>query len=81
MVTPSEAETLAQSAIETYVNGCQCKTVDDVANVVTKLMSMAGLALCGVKGQSGAIEIIESVALHVAKPKYATVRFERVVVN
>ena len=45
MIFPQEAETLAQGTLENYINSCDCKTPQDVANVLMKLISMSGLAM------------------------------------
>ncbi|VVM98973.1 hypothetical protein [Pseudomonas fluorescens] len=79
MITPEEAEALAHTAVEAFINRCGCKSIDDVGNVLMKLVSMTGLALCATQGQEKAVDIIEGVAAHVAKPKYAkAARMERV---
>ena len=71
MITPDEAEALAHTTVETYINRCGCKSIDDIGNVLMKLASMTGLALCATQGQEKAVKTIESVAAHVGKPKYA----------
>lgn len=71
MITPDEAEKLAHSTLEKYINSCNCGTAEDVGKVLLKLLSMTGLALNAMQGQANAVAAIESVALHVGKPKYA----------
>jgi hypothetical protein len=79
MITPDEAEALAHTTVETYINRCGCNSIEDVGNVLMKLMSMTGLALCSTQGQQKAVHIIEGTARHVAKPKFAkAARMERV---
>jgi len=78
MITADQAEKLAHDTVEAYINKCGCKTVEDVGRVLMKLASMTGLALVATQGQAEAVTIVESVKLHIAKPKYAgKVRMER----
>lgn len=45
MITSQEAEALAIKAMDDYVGQCDCKTDEDVANVLMKLCSVAGVAM------------------------------------
>lgn len=78
MVTPDQAEVIANKAVEDYINACEPQTLDEVGKVLLKLMSMTGLAMCAARGQDGAVAAVESVAVHISKQKYATVRLEAV---
>lgn len=67
MITPKEAEALAQTAMQNYVNACGCNSPQDVANVLMKLVSMCGLGMCAVVGQPEAVERLEGTAAYIAK--------------
>lgn len=67
MIAPSEAEALAQKAMQDYVNSCRCDTPQDVANALMKLVSMCGLGMCAVVGQPEAVSRLEGTAAHIAK--------------
>ena len=67
MITPKEAEDLAQSTIENYVNTCGCATTGDVANALMKLASMCGLGMCAVVGQPDAVARMEGTTNYIRK--------------
>lgn len=67
MIFPQEAETLAQGTLENYINSCDCKTPQDVANVLMKLISMSGLAMCSVVGQQEAVARLQGTTNRIAK--------------
>ena len=67
MKTAKEAETLAQQAMQDYVNKCGCQTKEDVANALMKLVSMCGLGMCAVVGQPEAVARLQGTTNHVAK--------------
>jgi hypothetical protein len=78
MVTPEQAEVIANKAVENYISACGPQNIEDVGRLLLKLLSMTGLAMCAARGQPGAVAAIESVALHVANEKYKHARFESV---
>lgn len=78
MVTPQEAERIAEKAVENYINDCKPQNMDDLGHVLLKLCSMTGVALCATRGQQGGVEAVLSVAKHISQPKYAKARFEPV---
>lgn len=67
MITPKQAEALAQKTMQDYVNACKCDTPQDVANALMKLVSMCGLGMCATVGQPEAVERLESTAAYIAK--------------
>ena len=67
MITPKEAEALAQKAMQEYVNACKCDTPQDVGNALMKMVSMCGLGMCAVVGQQEAVARLEGTAAYVAK--------------
>ena len=71
MVTPAQAEELAQHYMEQYVKACNCQTNQDVANVLMKLTSMCGLGMMAIVGQDEAVARIEGDAQFIAKFNHA----------
>ena len=69
MIKPKEADKLANTTVQDYVNACNCDTPQDVANVLMKLASMCGLGMCGVVGQEEAISRMQGTADYIAKPE------------
>jgi Lon protease-like protein len=67
MITPSQAEALAQHVMQEYVKQCECDTNEDVANVLMKMVSMCGLGMCAVVGQADAVDRLESTAAYIAQ--------------
>ena len=66
MITPQEAETLAQQTMQRYVAECKCKTPDDVGNVLMKLVSMCGLGMCATVGQDNAVLRLQGTTDYIA---------------
>lgn len=66
MITPKEAEALAQKTMQDYVNACRCDTIQDVGNALMKLVSMCGLAMCATVGQKEAVNRLEGTAAYIA---------------
>jgi len=67
MITPNEAEALAQKTMQEYVAQCDCMTPEDVGNVLMKLVSMCGLGMCATVGQKDAISRLQGTAAYIAK--------------
>lgn len=67
MITPTQAEALAQETMQNYVNACRCDGAQDVANVLMKLVSMCGLGMCAVVGQDEATSRLQGTADYIAK--------------
>ncbi len=67
MITPKEAESLAQKTMQDYVNACKCDTPQDVGNALMKLVSMCGLGMCATVGQHEAVARLEGTAEYIAK--------------
>jgi hypothetical protein len=67
MIDSKSAEALAQQFMQDYVNKCDCKTQQDVANVLMKLTSMCGLGMCAVVGRAEAVSRLEGTAQYIAK--------------
>lgn len=71
MVTPQEAEALAQQAVQNYLNACHLQTTADAGNALMKLCSVAGLAMCATVGQDEAVARLQGTAAHIAKPQFS----------
>ena len=67
MITPDQAEFLANAAITQYVNACDCETKEDVANVLMKLASMCGLGMAAMAGRDEAVQRLLGTAQWVQK--------------
>lgn len=67
MITPNEAEALAQKTMQEYVAQCDCMTPEDVGNVLTKLVSMCGLGMCSTVGKRDAVQRLQGTAAYIAK--------------
>lgn len=67
MVTQETAERMCNKLVESYINACEPKDLDDVRNLTLKLISMAGLALAATQGKEEAVALIQSVAIHVGE--------------
>ena len=67
MITPKEAEALAQAAMQSYVKDCKCANQEEVANALMKLASMCGLGMCAVVGRNEAVDRLIGTANHIAR--------------
>ena len=67
MITPQEAEALAQKAMQDYVNACKCETVQDAGNALMKLVSICGLGMCATVGPAEAVQRLEGTAAYISK--------------
>lgn len=72
MITPQEAEALANKTVEDFVNQCACRNEQDVANVLMKLASMCGLGMCAVVGQEEAARRMQGTTNHIAGKQHST---------
>lgn len=55
MITPQEAERRAHQHIEEYVAGALCSSPEEVAKVLMKLISVAGVAIATVSNKDDAV--------------------------
>lgn len=67
MITPQQAEALAQKTMQDYVNKCGCNTAEDVGNALMKLVSMCGLGMCAVGGKSDAVARLQGTTDYISK--------------
>lgn len=67
MISPIDAEELAQKTMQDYVHLCQCGNVNDVANALMKLVSMCGLGMCATVGQEEAVSRLQGTTDYIAK--------------
>lgn len=78
MLSSSEAEELAGKLVAEYITACDCKTREDVANVLMKLCSLSGLVMAASVGVSETTDRLTATAKYVAK-RGKSARFEQVV--
>ena len=71
MIKPDDAEVLATAKLQEYVNACGCDTIEDVGNVLMKLLSVTGMALVATQGQDKAVAMMDGTAAHLAKPEFS----------
>lgn len=71
MITPAEAEALANTTIEQYVNACGCNSTTDVANVLMKLASMCGLGMAAVVGRDESVSRLIGTAQYIERSQPA----------
>lgn len=67
MKTAAEAEVMARAAMSGYVAACGCDTLEDVSNVLMKLVSMCGLGMCAAGGREDAVARLQGTAAYIAK--------------
>lgn len=67
MITPQQAEALAQKTMQDYVHKCGCNTVEDVGNALMKLVSMCGLGMCAVGGKADAVASLQGTTDYISK--------------
>lgn len=67
MISPQEAEALAQVTVETYVSCCGAQNADDARHAIIKLFSMAGIALVAIAGRELALEIADETKQNMAR--------------
>lgn len=72
MITPKDAEKLAQKTMQDYVEQCKCNSNEDVANVLMKLVSMCGLGMCAVSGREDAVSRLQGATNYIATTQEGT---------
>jgi len=70
VITPNEAEALAQKTMQEYVAQCDCLTPEDVGNVLMKLVSMCGLGMCATVGQRDAVKRLQETAAYISQTQH-----------
>jgi hypothetical protein len=63
MITQEQAEALATTKVQEYVNACGCNNVEDVGNALIKLLSVTGHAILATQGQEIAVAMVEGLSL------------------
>lgn len=71
MITPAEAEALANKTVSEYLTACKLQTPEDAGNALMKLVSMCGLAMCATVGQQEAVDRLMGTAAYMAKPQFS----------
>jgi len=67
MITPDEAEALATTAMQQYINACHCDSREDIANVLMKLVSVCGIGMSAVVGRDDAADRLIGTANYIVK--------------
>lgn len=70
LISQSDAEELAKTTLQNFVDACNCQSTQDVANVLMKACSVAGVMICAVVGQTEAVQRIAGTAEFIAKQKF-----------
>lgn len=68
MISPQEAEAVAQATVEQYIAYCGAQNKDEARQVLIKLFSMAGIALVAIAGRDRALEIADATKHNMARP-------------
>lgn len=71
MITQQEAEATATNLIQEWVNACKPETVEDVGNLLMKMLSVTGQAILATQGQDTAVAMVLGTAAHLAKPEFS----------
>lgn len=66
MVTQEQAGNLSFKYMQLYVNECECRDHQDVANVLMKLASSCGIAMIAVVGKEEAVDRMQETTDFVA---------------
>ena len=67
MIKSKQAEVLACETVKTYLKSCDCKTPQEVANVLMMLTSVCGLCTLQHVGKDEAVARLRGTANFVAK--------------
>lgn len=67
MITPEKAQELAQQKMQEYIDACECDNLEDVGNVLTKMVGMCGVAMCATIGLREAVDRLEGTAEHLTE--------------
>ena len=70
LISQFDAEELAKTVLQNFVDACHCQNTQDVANVLMKVCSVAGVMMCAVVGQTEAVQRIDGTADFIAKQKF-----------
>lgn len=68
IINSDDSDQLAENAIRTYINGCECRSSEEVGMVMLKLLNVAGQAMVAIQGQDIAVASMEGVANILAMP-------------
>lgn len=71
MITPDEAEALANKLIGEYLTACNLDAPHQAGDALMKLVSVAGLGMCAAVGQDDAVQRLLGTASYIAKPEFA----------
>ena len=67
MITPSEADVLAEKAVNEYLSACGPQTREDAGNALMKLASMCGLCMCAIVGNEDAVDRLNGTVKRISR--------------
>jgi hypothetical protein len=67
MVTQEQAEELARQHVQEYVNSCGCLTVEDIGNVLLKMLSVTAVSIAATNGKHTAVSMLLGTAGFIEK--------------
>lgn len=76
MVTKSQAEALAKSAVKNYFNDCNLQTVEDFGNALMLLISVAGFSMCIIVGQEEALVRLNFIVECIEQQNFGAAQME-----
>lgn len=77
MISQAAAETLARKVLQQFVNDCHCQSEQDIANVLMKACSVAGVMMVATVGQNEAFDRLYGTAAFIAQQKFGTFKKEK----
>jgi hypothetical protein len=67
MVTQEQAEELAKKHVQEYVNSCECLTVEDIGNVLLKMLSVTAVSISATNGKDTAVAMLTGTAVFIER--------------
>lgn len=77
MISAAEAELLARKVLQEYVSACNCQNVQDIANVLMKACSVAGLMMVATVGKDEAVARLDGTAAFIDKQNFGAFKMEK----
>ena len=80
MVTQQEAEALAHTHIQNYLDACNLDTAQDAGNALMKLCSISGVFMCASVGYEEAVSRMDGTAKFISTTM-KNVQFKKELLN
>ncbi|SDX15856.1 hypothetical protein SAMN05518669_103428 [Variovorax sp. YR634] len=77
MISQADAELLARKVLQQFVNDCHCQSEQDIANVLMKACSVAGVMMVATVGQNEAFDRLYGTAAFIAQQNFGTFKKEK----